>query len=147
MTRTVASLTAAAVLYAFTGALAQAPDAAPAAAPVAPAPQVTAPAAAPAPAVEAPKGEGEKAKHGKNGKHKKDGEHKKGGKHKDREKNGDKHEEGARVTLSLSASRPFRHLRACPCRRASLCASHPSYARHLSGAFRSCHASPSLPRP
>ena len=62
MTRTVASLTAAVVLYAFTSALAQAPESAPAptASPAAPAPQVTVPATAPAPSMEAPKGEGDK---------------------------------------------------------------------------------------
>ena len=65
MTRTVASLTAVAVLYAFTSVLAQVPAPAPAPTvpPAAPAPQVTAPATAPAPSMEAPKGEGDKEKH------------------------------------------------------------------------------------
>ena len=59
MTKTVASLTAVAVLYAFTSALAQAPESVPApTVPTeAPAPQSTAPATAPAPSVEAPKTE------------------------------------------------------------------------------------------
>ena len=108
MTRIVASLTAAAVLYAFTSALAQVPEQAPApmAPPEAPAPEVVAPATAPAPSMEAPKGEGAKKKQGKkkkehrergkSGEHRKDGEHKGHGKHKDREKHGkkDKHEDG-----------------------------------------------------
>jgi hypothetical protein len=108
MTRTVASLTAAAVLYAFTSALAQVPEQAPApmAPPAAPDSQVTDSAAAPAPSMETPKGEGHKKKHGKmkkehrergkSGEHRKDGEHKARGKHKDREKHGDKdkHEDG-----------------------------------------------------
>ena len=106
MIRTVASMTAAAVLYAFTSALAQAPESAPTAPPAAPAPQATAPATAPTPSKEAPKGEGHKDKHGKkkkehgergkSGEHRKDGEHKGQGKHKDREKHGDKdkHEDG-----------------------------------------------------
>ena len=100
MTRTVASLTAAAVLYAFTNALAQTPEPTPA--PIAPASQATAPATTPAPSMEAPKGERHKEKHGKmkkehrvsgkSGEHRKDGEHKGRGNHKDREKHGDKHE-------------------------------------------------------
>lgn len=67
MIRTVASLTAAAVLCAFTSVLAQVPEQAPApmAPPEAPAPEVVAPATAPAPSMEAPKGEGAKKKQGK----------------------------------------------------------------------------------
>jgi hypothetical protein len=104
MTRTIASLTAAAVLYAFTSVLAQAPESAPTpvAPPTEPAPQVATPAAAPAPLMEAAKGERHKEKYGKmkkehrvsgkSGEHRKDGEHKGRGNHKDREKHGDKHE-------------------------------------------------------
>ncbi len=102
MIRAVASLTAVAVLYAFTSVLAQAPESAPAstAPPAAPAFEITAPATVPAASMDAPKGEGDKAKHGKmKREHRKrgmSGEHKGHGKHKDRGKHGknDKHEDG-----------------------------------------------------
>ncbi|THJ08957.1 MAG: hypothetical protein CAF43_013740 [Nitrospira sp. CG24C] len=103
MTRTVASLTAAAVLYAFTSVLAQAPESVPV--PTVPtetpAPQVTAPATAPAPSMETPKIEGDKEKRGemsrehrergKSRVHRKDGEYKRHGKHREKHENGDKH--------------------------------------------------------
>jgi hypothetical protein len=105
MTKTVASLTAVAVLYAFTSALAQMPESVPAptAPPEVPAPQATAPATAPAPSMEMPKGDRDKEKRGemrrehrergKSGEHRKDGEHKRRGKHRDKHEDGDKHSE------------------------------------------------------
>ncbi len=53
---------------------------------------------------------------------------------------------GARVTLSISFSRPSRHLRACPCHHASpdLCASRGPYALRLSGALPLLPLSPML---
>lgn len=104
MTRTVASLTAAAVLYAFTSALAQMLDPEPA--PTASAPQVTTPDVVPAPSMEVLKSEGGKEKHGqlkkehwekgKSAGHRKDGDHKVRAKHKDREKHSAKQKAGDR---------------------------------------------------
>jgi hypothetical protein len=103
MTRTIASLTAAAVLYAFTSALAQAPESVPVPTdpPAAPASQDTSPSPAPAPSMEAPKVGGDKEKRvemsrehrerGKSRVHRKDGEYKRHGKHREKHENGDKH--------------------------------------------------------
>jgi hypothetical protein len=103
MTKTVASLTAVAVLYAFTSVLAQAPESVtvPTDPPVAPAPQATSPSSTPAPSMEAPKVQGDKEKRGemsrehrergKSRVHRKDGEHKRHGKHRDKHENGIKH--------------------------------------------------------
>lgn len=103
MTRTVAALTAAAVLYAFTSALAQVPESVPAptSPPEVPAPQATVPATAPAPSMDMPKGDRDAAKRGemrrehrergKSGEHRKDGAHKRRGKHRDTHEDGDKH--------------------------------------------------------
>jgi hypothetical protein len=104
MIRTIASMTAVAVLYAFTSALAQAPESAPVPTdpPAAPALQDTSPSPVPAPSMGASKVEGDKEKHGKMKKvhrergksreHRKDGEHKRHGKHRDKHEDGDKHE-------------------------------------------------------
>ncbi len=105
MTRTIASMTAVAVLYAFTSALAQAPESVPAPtdSPAASAPQDTSPSPVPAPSMGVPKVEEIKRMHGKMKKvhrergksreHRKDGEHKRHGKHRDKHEDGDKHEE------------------------------------------------------
>ncbi|MGH7184225.1 MAG: hypothetical protein ACREJN_19935 [Nitrospiraceae bacterium] len=100
MTRTVASLTAAAMLCVFTSALAQAPLPVPdQTAPLeVPPSQDMAPATAPATAIEAPKGEGDKAKHDemKRGHRERDasGADRKKGNHQVKAKYRDKHENG-----------------------------------------------------
>lgn len=102
MTRTVASLTGAAMLYAFTSALAQMPPPVPdQTAPLEVPSQDRVPATVPAPSLEPPKGEGEKAKHGEmkrehrergtSGAHRKDVDHKVKAKNRDKHEGSDKH--------------------------------------------------------
>lgn len=102
MTRTVASLTVAAMLCVFTSALAQVPLPVPdQTAPLeVPPSQDMAPATAPATAIETPKGEGDKSKHdemkqghrerGASGADRKKGNQQVKAKHRDKHENGDK---------------------------------------------------------